>query len=314
MVKKIKSPKIGVALGSGSARGWAHIGILRELEVLGIKPDVVCGCSAGALVGGVYAAGSLNELEAWALSLDWKEVISFFDIKLMGGGVIMGDRLFNFFREHVGGNVTIESLPILFGSVATVLETGREVWLQNGLLFDAIRASMSLPGVIQPVSHNNQWLVDGGLVNPVPVSMCRAMGAEIIIAVNLNSDIVGKHFYDKDSKKDVVPTEPAAGKEEITISDKISKSFKEGIDSIISHMGYGGARQKAPGLFDVLAGTINIMQDRITRSRMAGDPPDIILEPRLSHLGLMEFYRAEEAISEGRKCVLRMRDAIDKFF
>ena len=302
-------PKIGLALGSGSARGWSHIGIIRGLEAMGIKPHIVCGCSAGALVGGIYAAGYMDELETWAKKLDWKEVVGLFDIRLTGGGVIVGDRLINFFKNYVGDEISIESLPIPYASVATILETGREVWLKEGSLLDAIRASMSFPGIMEPVFMNGRWLIDGGLVNPVPVSTCRALGADIIIAVNLNSDLVGRHFSGKDEikeKNEDTEVEVASH----SFSERFQHRIRHGFDSLIAQVGLGNKKDKAPGLFEVLAGTINVMQDRITRSRMAGDPPDIILEPRLRHLGLLEFYRAQEAIDEGLRCISRMEQAI----
>lgn len=303
-------PKIGLALGSGSARGWSHIGIIRGLAEMGIRPDIVCGCSAGALVGGIYAAGYLDDLEAWAKKLDWKEVVSLFDIRLTGGGMIVGERLINFFKNVVGGDTTIESLPMPFSSVATVLTTGREVWLKEGLLLDAIRASMSFPGIMEPVYLNEKWLIDGGLVNPVPVSACRAMGADLIIAVNLNSDLVGRHFPDRTEIEEKVVHEDDESSH--SFGDRFQTRIWSGLESFLNQFWGPEKKIKPPGLFEVLAGTINIMQDRITRSRMAGDPPDIILEPRLRHLGLLEFYRAQEAIDEGLKCVSRMRDAIDQ--
>lgn len=301
-------PKIGLALGSGSARGWSHIGIIRGLAEMGIRPDIICGCSAGALVGGIYAAGYLDDLEAWAKKLDWKEVVSLFDIRLTGGGVIVGDRLINFFKNVVGGDTTIESLPLPFASVATVLTTGREVWLKEGLLLDAIRASMSFPGIMEPVFLNEKWLIDGGLVNPVPVSACRAMGADIIIAVNLNSDLVGRHFPDHHELEE--KAEESEEESSHSFGSRVQTRIWSGLESIFTQFWGAEKKNKAPGLFEVIAGTINIMQDRITRSRMAGDPPDIILEPRLRHLGLLEFYRAQEAIDEGLKCVSRMKEAI----
>lgn len=308
--EKMNTPKLGLALGSGSARGWSHIGIIRGLAEMGIKPDIVCGCSAGALVGGIYAAGYMDELETWAKKLDWKEVFSLFDIRLTGGGVIVGDRLINFFKNYVGDQTTIESLPLPYASVATVLETGREVWLKEGLLLDAIRASMSFPGIMEPVFMGSKWLIDGGLVNPVPVSICRAMGADIIIAVNLNSDIVGRHFedtHDPDEKDGTSMDEESSH----SFGSKVQTRIRHGFESFISQIGSGSKKNKTPGLFEVIAGTVNIMQDRITRSRMAGDPPDIILEPRLRHLGLLEFYRAQEAIDEGFKCISRMKESIN---
>ncbi|MCX5852916.1 MAG: patatin-like phospholipase RssA [Deltaproteobacteria bacterium] len=299
----MKKKQIGIALGSGSARGWAHIGVLRALNEMGIYPDIVCGCSAGALIGGAYAAGYLDELEVWSRTVTRKNVISFFDLSLMSGGVIAGDRMMAFFREQIG-DVEIESLPLSFAAVATDLATGREVWLRTGRLAEAVRASISLPGIFTPLRRDDMWLVDGGIVNPVPVSICKAMGADVVIAVNLNGSIVGRHLP-KESKRPVkAKTAATAGH----FSSLITRGLKNGMDSVLAQVWRGG--RGTPGLFDVMASSINIMQDRITRSRMASDPPDIMLTPRLEHLGLLEFYRADDAIEEGRRCTLRVKEAL----
>ena len=189
-------PKIGIALGSGSARGWAHIGVIKGLAELGIEPDIVAGTSIGALVGAAYANDQLDLLEQWALSLNWKELVSYLDMGVAGGGVIEGEKLLDFFSKHVNHS-DIESMPKKFAAVATDLDTGREIWLQTGSVLHAVRASIALPGLFRPFKLNDRWLVDGGLVDPVPVSLCRAMGADIVIAVNLNGDIVGKHSQNR---------------------------------------------------------------------------------------------------------------------
>lgn len=299
--------RIGLALGSGSARGWAHIGIIQALGQMGIRPQVVSGCSIGALVGSAYAMGRLEELEERARGLGWKEIVGMFDISF-NGGVIQGERLMDFFRKSVG-DATIESLPIPFATVATDLMTGREVWFQSGPVYDAIRASLSLPGLFSPASVNGRFVIDGGLVNPVPVSLCRALGADLVIAVNLNSDVVGKHFDELDDKP---APELQALPEMIADVDAndLSRRFKEGIEKVRGY--FSSDDDNSPGLMDVLWTSINIMQDRITRSRMAGDPPDVIIEPRLRHLQLMEFHRAAEAIEEGKNSVLRAKVSIDR--
>ncbi len=310
-MKYMEKERIGIALGSGSARGWAHIGILNGLKEMGIEPDIVSGCSAGALVGGAYAAGYLDDLERWARRLSRKEVFSFFDISLMSGGVIAGERLANFFAEHVG-DLLIEGLPRSFGAVATDLKTGSEIWFKSGSLVNAVRASSSLPGMFTPFQMDDKWLVDGGIVNPVPVSLCRAMGAHVVIAVNLNSGLVGRHFLIQKAKplRRKKETFEGVSLSEMAIWSK--QSFRNSIDTVLSQMWRGD--KKRPGLFDVMAGTINIMQDRITRSRMAGDPPDIVLTPRLEQLGLLEFYRASDAIQEGKDCVTRSQHEIEALF
>jgi NTE family protein len=288
---------IGLALGSGSSRGWTHIGILRALAEIGIEPDVVCGCSVGAIVGASCAAGNLDRLERWVTSLTRTDVARFIDLNLSLSGFVDASRLRSFFGEYVcAEDVCIEDLRITFATVSTDLETGREIWFTEGSVLDAVWASMSLPGLFPPIRNQGRWLVDGGLVNPVPVSVCRALGADIVIAVNLNAAIVGKHFIHKiKDEADEVPAD--------SLFSTVRKTVRSYSASLFSSNGTDDA---APGLFDAISGSINIVQDRLTRSRMAGDPPDIILVPRLSHIGLLEFYRAQEAIEEGRECVRRI--------
>ncbi|MCW8955913.1 MAG: patatin-like phospholipase RssA [Gammaproteobacteria bacterium] len=298
-----RTPKIGIALGSGSARGWAHIGVIRGLAELGIEPDIVAGTSIGALVGAAYASDQLDLLEQWALSLNWKDLVSYLDLGVLGGGVIEGEKLLDFFSKHIN-HFNIEDMPKKFAAVATELDSGREVWLQSGSVAQAVRASMALPGLFSPFRHEGRWLVDGGLVDPVPVSLCRAMGAEIVIAVNLNGNIVGKHSRNRTKKSQT---------QQPSFWDKIYGQLKVRLESgkpgVLSQ--WLGNNQKTPGLFEVLAGSINIMQDRITRSRMAGDPPDFILSPHLSKLGLMEFDQAAMAIEEGRKSVQNLSSSLE---
>jgi len=299
-------PKIGLALGGGSARGWAHIGVINELEQIGIVPDIICGTSIGALVGGVYLAGQLDALSKWLLRLDRKEIIKYLDIRLLrGGGFVEGSRLMDFFHQQMG-DLKIEDLPRPYTCVSTDLETGREIWFQKGPLLDAIRASIAVPGIFTPVHLRDRWLVDGGLVNPVPVSVCRALGAELVIAVNLNQDSLNRHSghlthnYDHDEGKNSV---------EASLLQKISGELKQRTGALVSH--FFEPKIPTPGLFDVLAGSIAIMQDRLTRSRMAGDPPDILLNPRVANIGLLEFDRATEAMEAGKQCVSSMLPAIN---
>jgi NTE family protein len=286
---KLHKPRLGIALGSGSARGWAHIGILRALEQAGIIPDVVSGTSIGALVGAAYASDRLDRLEEWVLEIDWWDIIRYMDLRRGG---VEGERLMRAFGERVE-DVSIEMLPKPFGAVATDLFTGREVWFQDGSLLEAVRASIALPGLFSPVRYQERWLVDGGLVDPLPVSLCRALGADRVIAVNLNGDIVGKHFGGRPPK--------------LATPSPLLTRLSIGLQAMLGNNGRGTDEteepDEPPGLFDVMAGSIHIMQDRITRARMAGDPPDVVLAPRLAHLGLMDFDHAEEAIAAGMDCV-----------
>jgi len=294
---KRQHTRIGLALGSGSARGWSHIGILRALAEIGIEPDLVCGSSVGAIVGASYAAGNLDKLEEWVTSLTRADVARFLDLNLSLNGFIDAPRLRSFFADYVCAEaVRIEELGRTFATVSTDLENGREIWFTEGSVLDAVWASMSLPGLFPPIRNQGRWLVDGGLVNPVPVSVCRALGADKVIAVNLNGAIVGRHFLHRIEDE----ADQAAADGLLSMLRKTVKNYSSSL------FGSNGTNDSAPGLFDAIIGSINIVQDRITRSRMAGDPPDIILAPRLSHIGLMEFYRAREAIQEGRECVQRM--------
>lgn len=306
--KAPRKSRLGLALGSGSARGWAHIGVLRALQELGIKPDIVVGTSAGALVGGSYVSGQLDALEKWVRSIGKLDVIRMMDIAPARGGVISGSRLFDAFRQ-IANDIEIENLPLAFTAVATEFETGREVWLQDGSLHEAVRASISVPGLFSPFSYQGTWLVDGGLVNPVPISVCRALGADRVIAVNLSGDLTNRNTQ---------LTQPASffGDDPLALEDTLARLPPALRDRIQGPARFflsprSSEKEKAPSFFDVIAGSINIMQDRVTRSRMAGDPADILIEPRLEEIRLLDFDHAREAIMEGHAATERMRSALE---
>ena len=294
--------KIGLALGSGSARGWSHIGVIRGLQEEGIDIDIVCGTSIGSIVGAALAAGALDQLDEWVRELAWSDILGFMDVTLPRSGLIEGDRITKFFRKNLS-DPNIEDLPLPFAAVATDMSSGREVWLREGSLMEAIRASISMPGIFTPFKQGERWLVDGGLVNPVPVSLCRAMGADVVIAVNLNSDIMGKR---KQSVKDVQKVSEKEKIEEHGLRSQLTayldNTVKWSKAFVLSRFGSDHA-DREPSLFEVIANSTNIMQDRITRQRLAGDPPDVLISPRLAHIGLLEFNRAEETIAEGRRAL-----------
>ncbi|MDD5724313.1 MAG: patatin-like phospholipase RssA [Syntrophales bacterium] len=291
--------KIGLALGSGSARGWSHIGVIQGLREEGIPIDMVCGTSIGAIVGGALAAGALDQLDAWVRELSWSDIIGFMDVMFPRSGLIEGDKIIKFFRKNFT-DPNIEDLSMPFAAVATDLMSGHELWLREGSLMDAVRASMSMPGIFVPFKRNAQWLVDGGLVNPVPVSVCRAMGADIVIAVNLNSDLVGKRRAPKVSPRNVPPKkERTAGRLREQLTAYLDSTVKRGKSLIPTRFALGSS-DRDPSLFEVMATATNIMQDRITRQRLAGDPPDLLISPRLAHIGLLEYNRSDETIREGR--------------
>jgi len=294
--------KVGLALGSGAARGWSHIGVINALAELGIHPDIVCGTSIGALVGASCVFNNIEKLERWACSLNRYETARFFDINTSFNGFVNTERFHRYLNDYVAADkAEIESAGKRYAAVATDLATGREVWLTKGPVLKAVWSSISLPGLFPAIRSNDMWLVDGGLVNPVPVSVCRALGADVVIAVNLNGDIVGKHFQ-KTRRAD---------RNKSGIVGKITDFVSEYTTSIFPEK---QAREQPPNLLEAIAGSINITQDRITRSRMAGDPPDLLLSPKLAHIGLLEFYRAREAIDEGNKCVQRMLSEIRYVF
>jgi NTE family protein len=308
----VTRPRLGLALSSGSARGWAHIGILHALEERGLRPDVITGASVGALVGAACAAGRLADLERWVCTLTQRDVWRLVDTTFRGGGVMTGHRLMEAIAAQIGDEA-IESLPVSYGAVATDLYTGEEVWLREGPYMSAVRASSGLPGLFAPSWHQGRWLIDGGVVNPVPVSLCRALGADIVIAVDLSRSVTrvanraSERSNDHPAEHDAHPVKPADPHAEKPAEGAVSETSAE-ITAILKK--WSGlvdglvesfrSRRAEPGLFEVMTGAVNIMQDRITRSRLAIDPADVLLRPDLTDFQLMDFHRAREAIVVGR--------------
>jgi NTE family protein len=290
-------PRIGLALGAGAARGWAHIGALQELTAMGLVPDVVVGSSIGALVGGCFAAGRLDELEAFARSLNKRRVFGLLDFSFSGAGLIGGDKLRVRLQETIGA-LRIEDLPIRFAGVATELGTGHEVWLRRGSLVEAMRASYALPGVLEPVRFGHRWLIDGAVVNPVPVSVVRALGAERVIALSIAIDGTGRGA----TRHDGIETDP--------VEDEAPPAARRG--SGLLRRGRSGAN--APGFASVMVNAFNITQDRLMRSRLAGDPPDVLVNLKAGRFGVFEFDRAEELIALGGEAVRRARAEIAECF
>lgn len=299
-----KRPRIALALGSGSARGMAHIGVIQALQERGIVPDMICGTSIGALVAAVHMADGLDTLESWVTRLQTRDILRYLGIKLLpGGGFADGHRLMNYLRDTFG-DFRIEETPKPLCLVATDLEAGREVWLREGMIWEAVRASLAIPGILTPHQLNGRWLVDGALLNPVPVSVCRAMGADIIIAVNLNGDMLDRHLHPMLPGNIATPAD-----DEASLIERVSTQLQTRTDSLMR--AWFGSQNNAPSLADVLATSINIMQDHITRSRLAGEPADVIITPRLNRIGLFEFGRSSEAIAEGHAAVKRARTTLD---
>ena len=306
-----RRPVIGLALGGGAARGFAHIGIVRTLIEHGIVPNIVVGTSIGAVVGGAYAAGQLDTLEAWARGLQPRNILGYLDIRLNGSGLIGGDKLATQLEAALGQTL-IEELPMKFASVATEVRTGHEIWLTHGRIVDAMRASYALPGIFAPVLVGDRWLVDGALVNPVPVSAARAFGAEIVIAANLSSDVfnhsttIYAHGHSAEVQVAVAPEaliEPAAPPKR-----RFGRLFSP--ERTVKREFFGGGGR--PGISTVMVDAFNIMQDRITRARLAGDPPDLLISPRVGQIGWFDFHRADDLIRHGARAAERAIESIQE--
>ena len=346
-----KLRKIGLALGSGSARGWSHIGVIRGLQEADVDIDIVCGSSIGALVGGAYAAGKLDDAEKLIRELAWSDVLGFMEVPIPRSGLINSDKVADYLRERLG-DPNIEDLPKPFAAVATDLTTGQEVWIRNGSLIEAIRASISMPGMFTPCFREGRLLVDGGLINPVPVSLCRSLGANTVIAVNPNTDIRIQYEITREPilggppKKEPEEHEQEQGlrlrdlffagltlyvteriqrgksvmkgpsgaksadlenkglKDHLIdyLSDYINATMKQGKSLALGQITEDGSFRE-PSLFEVITASINLMGDRIARQRLAGDPPDVLILPHVSHVGPLEFNRADEVIEAGRRAL-----------
>lgn len=306
----VRRPVIGLALGGGAARGFAHIGIVRTLVAHGIIPNVVVGTSIGAVIGGAYATGHLETLEEWARSLQPRNILSYLDIRLNGSGLIGGTKLAAELEAAMGQSL-IEDLPIKFATVATEVRTGHEIWLTHGRVVDAMRASYALPGIFSPVLIGDRWLVDGALVNPVPVSAARAMGAEIVIAANLSSDVFAHSttIYSHGQPVDMtVAVVPQAAPVPEPPKRGFGKFFSAERTMKREFFGSGGR----PGISTVMVDAFNIMQDRITRARLAGDPPDLLISPRVGKIGWFDFHRADDLIAHGARAAERAIESIQE--
>lgn len=297
--------KLALALGGGGARGWAHIGILRALAKAGLNPDIVVGTSIGAIVGGHYAGGRLDQLQDFAQSLTRRRVFSFLDLSVSGSGLITGQRLFDRFDDHLKG-LTIEDLPVRFAAIATDLANGHEIWLRRGCVTDAVRASSAIPGIVRPVSLNGRWLVDGCLVNPIPVSVCRALGARTVVAVNLTSEFGrGGILIDDEAENDESP--PV-----VQDAPPITRWNGHGALELLHRQLFGHRQEAAPGITSVILNSFSIFHDRIARARLMGDPPDLLVAPDLGDIGVLDFHRCEEMIARGEAAIAPHLPMIDR--
>ena len=305
----VRRPVIGLALGGGAARGFAHIGIIKTLLAHGIVPNVVVGTSIGAVVGGAYATGHLDTLEQWARNLQPRNVFSYLDIRLNGSGLIGGAKLAAELEAAMGQSL-IEDLPVKFATVATEVRTGHEIWLTHGRVVDAMRASYALPGIFSPVLVGDRWLVDGALVNPVPVSAARALGAEIVIAANLSSDVFAHSttIYSHGQ----VPEVTVTASPEILDTEPPKRGLKRlfSAERTMKREFFGSSTR--PGISTVMVDAFNIMQDRITRARLAGDPPDLLISPRVGQIGWFDFHRSGDLIAHGARAAERAIESIQE--
>jgi NTE family protein len=298
--------KIGIALGGGAARGWAHIGVLKALSQYGLMPSVIAGTSIGSVVGGCYAAGKLEHLEGFVTQLTPRTILRYLDLDITGSGLVAGTKLRRTLDQELDG-IDIEGLDQTFAAVATEIGSGREIWLTKGPLVNAIRASYALPGIFRPIQINGRWLMDGAFVNPVPVAVCRALGASFVIAVNLHPGGVSRTALtpmeasaQNATNAELPPKEPPVKKRRIPLLRNLRHK-------VLSK----GNGDSAPGISRVLLEAFNITQDRIARARLAGDPPDVVITPRLGGMGLFDFHKAEMAISEGYEAAMRQLDEIE---
>jgi NTE family protein len=296
---KARQLSIGLALGGGAARGFAHIGVIRRLIEHGIVPNVIAGTSIGAVVGGCYAIGALDTFEAWARGLTRRRMISYLDFNFGGSSLITGGRLIHRLRDEFK-DMALQDIPIRFAAIATEIGTGHEIWLTHGPAIEALGASYALPGIFPPVNIGGRWLMDGALVNPVPITAARATGARLVIAVNLNADNFGRGTIIQNpfiempfiNNPDPMPTARSA-------AERFFRRRMVGTST-------------TPGLTTVMIEAFQVMQDRITRARLAGDPPDVLVNPKLAKIGLFDFHRADEAIALGAEATDRVLDQIDE--
>lgn len=290
-----RRPRIGLALGAGGARGWCHVGVVSALAEMGVQPDVIAGCSMGAFVGAAVAGDRLEALETWGHELTALRVLNYIDMRLTGGGLVGGQQIARLLEE-VGLPEKIEELRLPFATVATDLQTGEELWLRSGPLVPAVRGSLSIPGVFRPYPHDGRWLVDGALCDPVPVAPARALGAQVVIAIDPNAT-AGRPLWE------AVRAESLG----LALIGRAAQAevLPERLRTLLMPQREEGAEDEPvpPGYLEVVSTSLDIMQTTILRQRLAADPPEVFLEADLRDVGILELHRAEEAIAHGRELV-----------
>ena len=277
---------VSLVLGSGGARGLAHIGIIRVAEEHGYDIRSISGCSMGALVGGIYAAGKLDEFEDWVRAIDKVDIVSLLDIAWQNSGLVKGDKIINTLIELVGDR-KIEDLPVRFTAIAADVQREKEVWISSGKLFDAIRASISLPLFFTPVKYGRGFLIDGGVLNPVPIAPTFDDHTDITVAVNLSGPPVaaGREAKKKRSSGDSDPT--------------IQERLHQWIDEL--HQSIKSRSEDEWDAYDIAVQAFDAMQGTIARQKLAAYPPDITIEIPRNACGILEFDRADEIIALGRR-------------
>lgn len=320
--------KIGLALGSGGARGWAHIGAIRALEEAGIKIDYLAGTSIGAFVGGIHAVNQLDELEAFVTEIDWKTIISLLDVEFPTRGLLDGDKIYDLIYSHVL-DCNLEETNIPFHCVATDLLTQKATILKTGSMVDAVRASISIPGVFTPFNREQRYFVDGGVVNPVPVDVVQAMGSDIVIAINLNypypsPEVDTASFQQVDaqtsqtnqqllsqikaSQESETTNKAEKQTNRIALLNNIKSRYEAVQETVLEKFNNWFPEEsenesKTPNIFDVIGSAINIMEQQVTQINLQLHHPDILLQPRLSQYGIFDFHQADALMQEGYRSV-----------
>jgi NTE family protein len=302
--------KVGLALGGGGARGWAHIGVLRALEENDIPIDCIAGTSIGALVGAIYVHDKLDELEQFANEIEVSNLVSLMDISFPGLGLIDGHRVQEFLSGYLV-DATVENCRIPFRCVATNFLMKEEVVFESGAMVDAVRASISIPGVFVPFKQDKTYLVDGGVINPVPVNILQKMGADVAIAVNLNHDpktaeppkrsaAEVKEADKSESDNEQSTHDDTSQEEEQQLLQRLTTRY-ENLKAVLEDQVNEWMPDSQTGLniFDVLGNSINMMEQQVTRVRLATDVPDVLIEPDLIEFGIFDFQQPKPMMQRG---------------
>jgi len=285
-----KKKTVSLVLGSGGARGLAHIGVIEVLEQQGYQIRSISGASMGALIGGIYAAGELQTYTNWVCALERMDMLRLLDVSFSGSALFKGERIIKTLKELIGDR-NIEDLPISFTAVATDLEEGKEVWFAHGSLFDAIRASIAFPTLFSAFSYQGHKLVDGGLLNPVPIAPTLHDLNDLTIAVSLNGERKSSPAATEKKEK------PA------THRNKYHRMVAEFIDGLQKRV--NGSQRDESGFFEVISQSIDTMQNSIARFKLAAYSPDVLIEIPKDSCTIYEFDRAKEMIAIGRKSTER---------